>query len=105
LELLGRLDLAGGGFGSDVEKINVGLQETLLHKFDGLGFGCNFLFKLKVVFFFCEVSTASRHVLFVLAKPVVQRLFAVFLDDLGFSFIEELVLLLSLGFFLNLTDF
>ena len=103
LESLRWLDLAGSRLRGDVEEVYIGLQEALLHELDALGLGCNFFFQLKVVFLFLKIGAAARHVLFVLVEPVVQRLLAVFLDDSRFSFVQELILFLSLGLFLNLT--
>jgi len=105
LEFCRGLDLTWGCLCGDVEEIYICLQKALLHKLNGLGLGCNFLLKFKVVFLFSEVGSASRHVLFVLVKPVVQRFLSVFLDHLGFSLVQELILFLSLGFLLYLTDF
>lgn len=57
LQLGGGLDLTRGGLGSDVEEINVCLQESLLHELDGLGLSCNLLLQFKVVLLLLKVGT------------------------------------------------
>ena len=99
------LDLARSRLGRDIVEIDVGLEETLLHKLDRLILGSNLLLQFKIVVLLLEVGAAARHVLLVLVKSIAERLLAVLVDNLSFSLIDKFIPLLALSLFKDLADF
>jgi hypothetical protein len=96
LQFLRRLDLRGRGLSGDVEEVYVGLDEALLQKLDGLGFGSDFLLKFEIVVFFLEVIATATHELLVGLESVGGVLFAVLVQHGGLGLNNEFLLLFSL---------
>ena len=77
LEFLGWFYFTWCSFCSDIKEIYVGLKKTLLEKFDRLRLGSNFLLQFEVIIFSLEISSTSCHILFMLSKSVVNKLFSI----------------------------
>jgi hypothetical protein len=104
-ELLGWFYLTWSGIGSNIEEVYVGEEVTFLHEFDGLRLSCDFLLKFEIIILLLEVSTTTSHILLVLVESVILGALAVLVNDLGFSFNDEVIPLLTFGFLLHLPNF